>query len=46
MVEDLAEYELLPAVSPEGEYVMGEEYAEFYVNEDSLWDCVQKTFCS
>ena len=46
LVSELAEYELLPAVTPEGEYVMGEEYAEFYVDEASLWECVRSVFCS
>ena len=39
------EYEMLPAVTPDGEYVMGEEFAEFLVDEDSLRECVRKVFC-
>ena len=44
-VDRLCEYTVLPVVSPEGELVMGEKYAEFYVDDDSLWDCVKSTFC-
>ena len=39
------EYEMLPAVTPDGKYVMGEEFAEFLVDEDSLRECVRKVFC-
>ncbi|MBQ3275485.1 MAG: LCP family protein [Oscillospiraceae bacterium] len=45
VVNRLCEYEILPAVTPQGEYVMGEPFAEFIVDETSLWDCVRKTFC-
>ena len=45
MVEELGEYRILPTVTPVGEYVMGEEFAEYYIDEDTLWDCVCKTFC-
>ena len=41
----LAAYEMLPAVTPEGKYVMGEDFAEFYVKEESLWSCVKAVFC-
>ncbi len=46
MIEDLCEYELLPAVTPSGEYAMGERFAEFYVDGASLWACVRSTFCA
>ncbi len=46
MIEDLCEYELLPAVTPSGEYAMGERFAEFYVDDASLWACVRSTFCA
>ncbi len=42
----LQEYRLEPTLTPEGEYVMGEEFAEFYVDEVSLWDCVRTAFCA
>ena len=51
MVEDLAEYEILPVVTPEGTYTgydrfeEGIEHAEFTPDEASLWDCVFSTFC-
>lgn len=41
----LRDYAILPAVTPDGEYVMGEDYAEFYVDESSLAECVKNTFC-
>ena len=45
IVRYIDEYELLPAVTPDGKYVMGLEYAEFLVEEDSLWECVKTVFC-
>ena len=45
MVEDLNEYTILPTVTPTGSYVMGDEFAEYYVDDDSLRDCVLNTFC-
>ena len=46
MVNYLVQYEILPVLTPEGQYLMGEEYAEFYVNDASLWQCVRGIFCS
>ena len=45
MLNNLNEYEILPAVTPDGEYVMGKEFAEYIVDETSLWDCVRMVFC-
>lgn len=45
MLENLNEYELRPTVVPNGEYRMGEQYAEYYMDQDSLWDCVHTVFC-
>lgn len=45
MLNNLNEYEILPAVVPDGEYVMGKEFAEYIVDEMSLWDCVRMVFC-
>ena len=45
MVNQLCEYEILPVISPEGEVIKGEKYAEFHVNDASLWSCVKSTFC-
>lgn len=52
-VEDLSdmagyldEYELLPTVKPEGEYVPGDPFAEYHVDEAVLWDSVRETFCA
>ncbi len=41
----MQEYRLMSTLTPEGEYVMGEEFAEFYVDEGSLWDCVRTAYC-
>ena len=45
IVRWVEEYEMLPAVTPDGEYVMGAEFAEFLVDEDSLLECVKTVFC-
>ena len=47
IVDDLLAYELLPFVTPDGEYDLkeGERFPGFYVDEASLWSCVQSTFC-
>ena len=45
ITEYLCTYELKSTVTPEGEYVMGKDFAEYYVSGDSLWECVQDTFC-
>ena len=39
-------YTLMPTVTPEGEYTDGAEWAEYYVDEASLWECVRTAFCS
>ena len=41
----LRDYTILPAVTPDGQYVMGEDYAEFYVDPASLAQCVKSAFC-
>lgn len=48
IVNDLLAYELLPFVTPDGEYDLkeGERFPGFYVDEDSLWACVKATFCA
>ena len=38
-------YTILPTVTPTGHYVMGERYAELYLDEASLAECVKNTFC-
>ena len=45
MISNLSEYELLSVITPSGRYAMGEKYPEFYVEDKSLWSCVQTTFC-
>ncbi len=42
----LRDYTVLPVVTPNGQYVMGEDYAEFYVDEASLAECVKSAFCA
>lgn len=34
-----------PIRYPEGELILGEEYYEFYVDEDSLWEIVKAAYC-
>lgn len=46
MLENLNEYEILPAITPDGKYQEGERFAEFIVDETSLWDCVHTVFCA
>ena len=46
MLDNLNEYEILPTLTPAGEYRMGEKYAEYYVDTASLWDCVHTVFCA
>ena len=45
IVERLCNYEILPVVSPDGELKLGEEFVEFYVDDDSLWQNVKTVFC-
>ena len=45
MVEKLCEYEILPVITADGQYRMGEKYAEFYVDNDSLYECTVQAFC-
>lgn len=46
MVEDLNGYTVLPTVTPGGSYIMGEQFAEYYLDDDSLRKCVIDTFCT
>ena len=46
LFNDLNEYTVLPAVTADGSYVMGTEFAEYLVDEASLWDCVHGAFCA
>ena len=46
MLRWLCDYEIRPVLCPTGEYVMGPEYAEFYMDEDSRWSCVKTAFCA
>ena len=47
IIDNLLSYELLPFVTPDGEYDLkeGERFVGYYVDEDSLWSCVKSTFC-
>ena len=44
MVNHLTDYELLPTVTPMGEYRLG-EYAEYYMDPASLTEGIRSTFC-
>ena len=46
ILDNLNEYEILPTLAPEGEYRMGENFAEYYMDTESLWECVHKAFCN
>ncbi len=45
IVDDLCEYEILPVITPEGEYAFDGTHALFYLDEASLWQCVYSAFC-
>lgn len=45
MITDLTDYEILPVITPKGELKMGEQFAEFWPDEASVWDCVHTSFC-
>ena len=44
LMERYAEYDIAEIVSPEGENVRGEQYYEFYVDEDALDDLILRLF--
>lgn len=46
MVSMLNEYDLKEVMSPEGEYVMGTQFAEYYVDENSLFAVTKAAFCN
>ena len=46
IVDNLCNYEILPAVTPTGVYTEGEQFAEYILDETALWDCVYSVFCS
>lgn len=41
----LDEAQFNPMLVPEGELKLGKEYYEFYLDENSLWECVRTAFC-
>lgn len=46
MLENLNEYEVLPAVAPTGVYQEGEQFPEYILDDHSLWECVHSVFCA
>ena len=46
LFNELNEYTVLPTVTADGTYGTGEDFAEFLVDEASLWDCVRAVFCA
>lgn len=44
MMDRYADYEIVEIVSPEGENVMGEEYYEFYADEEALDELILRLF--
>lgn len=45
LITRLDHSEVLPIRYPKGELVVGAEYYEFYVDEDSLWELVKSVYC-
>ena len=45
LADMLAEYEILPVVTPEGSLKFGEKFREFTVDQDSLWNIVTAAYC-
>ncbi len=45
IVDDLCHYELLPVLTPEGTYIEGEQFPEYILDEEMLWECVRTVFC-
>ena len=46
MLERYSDYEVVEIISPEGENVMGEQYYEFYLDEDALDALILRLFYS
>lgn len=46
MLENINEYEVRPTITPDGAYQAGEQFAEYIVDEHSLWECVHSVFCA
>lgn len=45
MIQRLDKATILPIRYPDGDLILGEEYYEFYVDEDSLWKIVRNAYC-
>lgn len=45
LITRLDKSDISPIRSPEGKLEEGEEYYEFYVDEDSLWELVKSAYC-
>ena len=45
LVEQLCKYTVCETLTPGGRAVPGEDFYEFHVDEDSLWDCVYQAYC-
>ncbi|MDO5444468.1 MAG: LCP family protein [Eubacteriales bacterium] len=45
-VQMLVEYEILPIETPKGELKLGTQFAEYYIDYDSLWDLVKNAYCT
>ena len=47
LVNDFYEYRVQPIMTYEGQYTWSKvETSQFFADEDSLWNCVQSTFCA
>ena len=45
LIEKLDTYHIDPIRYPEGELIVGQQYYEFYVDKDSLWEMVKGAYC-
>lgn len=46
LITRLDQSEIAPICYPEGELLIGEQYYEFYVDKDSLWEIVKSAYCA
>ena len=44
-VDQLCTYEVLDPITPDGNIVIGAEFAEFRLDEESLWNCIYTAYC-
>ena len=45
LIEKLDTYQIYPIRHAQGELIVGQQYYEFYVDKDSLWEIVKGAYC-